>query len=567
MTNKAKITIIAVILLTCGFATKLRAAGHFAVAFQRQLPAWENSAGTGCMGGHVCRVWVWNEAGQPVPNIQLKTTWDILMGQTDADGRAEIPVNMGDDFDLVCVDGSGATSDATRLMTSNRPECWGHYSFEVGFLYKTDASNPGEFDLDMNCTWNEPSPAPQDDDAPYTKSLAYNGVDCTDYWSDQSYWGNWQNPPSYFCQTFVATGDRVVAVRVQGTIGGNDLLDWKLRIVTFPELVPVGLETSVPVRWPFGWEAFWGVNDCPVVPGKTYMLQVWRDGGGMNIYHVTEDVYPHGQYYEGATAFPGYDLNGHICCMSYGGSAEPNSLVAHWKLDETAGNIAYDSAGDQDGTVFGAPLWQPAGGAAAGALQLDGVDDYVSTGFVLNPADGNFSALAWIKGGEPAQVIISQADGTGTGKVWLCLDTSSRKLMTTLTDGHRFTRALVSASALTEGDWHHVGVVWDGSRRRLFKNGNQVAEDAGNLLNLVASDGGLYFGAGKTFNPDYFWCGLLDDVRVYDYALGTDEIARILCPEPIKSDLNNDCKVNFADVAILLSEWLKCNLPSQESCR
>jgi hypothetical protein len=332
-------------------------AGHFALAFQRQLSAWENSAGTGCVGGHVCRVWVWDEEGNPIPDIDLYTTWDVLMGATDIDGRAEIPI-WTNDFDLKCVDGEGATSDATRLMTTQRFECWGHYSFEVGFLYKTDASNPGEFDLDLNCSWNERD-TPQDDDAPYTKSLAYSGVDCTDYWSDQSDIGNWQTPPSYFGQTFVATGDRVIAARVHGVIGLNDLLDWKLRIVTFPGLQQVGEETSVPYRWPFGWEAFWGVDDCPVVPGQKYMLQAWRDGDGMNIWRVNKDVYPHGQYYEGTTAFPGLDINGHICCMNYFSLPDSDfdddgktdfkdycELAKHWSEEEPSADIGPPPLGD-----------------------------------------------------------------------------------------------------------------------------------------------------------------------------------------------------------------------------
>jgi L-ascorbate metabolism protein UlaG (beta-lactamase superfamily) len=66
-------------------------------------------------------------------------------------------------------------------------------------------------------------------------------------------------------------------------------------------------------------------------------------------------------------------------------------LIAHWKLDETADSLAQDSAGDFDGTLHGGPIWQPAGGKKAGALQLDGQDDYVSTPFVSNPADGAFS--------------------------------------------------------------------------------------------------------------------------------------------------------------------------------
>ena len=358
MTNKLKVTVVAAIFLTFAVTTVSYAAGHFALAFQRQIPAWENGGGTGCLGNHFCRVWVFDESGNIMPNIELRTTSNVPLGHTDADGRCEIVISIGNDIDVVCLNGQGTTSDIAYLMTSNRPECWGHYSFEVCFLYKTDISNPGEFDLDMNGTWNEPTPAPQDDDSPYTKSLAYNGVDSTDYWADQSDLGNWQNPPSYFGQTFVATGNRVVAARVHGTIGGTAPLDWQVRIVTFPGLDPVGPPASVPVRAPHGWEAFWGVNDCPVVPGQTYMLQVWR-GGGMNIYLVTDNVYPQGQYYEGTTAFPGLDLNGHVCCMSYAdlpladfngdGKVDLSDfckLVRYWLQNEPQVDVAPAPIGD-----------------------------------------------------------------------------------------------------------------------------------------------------------------------------------------------------------------------------
>ena len=44
------------------------------------------------------------------------------------------------------------------------------------------------------------------------------------------------------------------------------------------------------------------------------------------------------------------------------------TLIAHWELDETEGDIAYDSANDNDGTVYGDPAWQPEGGMVDGAL-------------------------------------------------------------------------------------------------------------------------------------------------------------------------------------------------------
>lgn len=38
------------------------------------------------------------------------------------------------------------------------------------------------------------------------------------------------------------------------------------------------------------------------------------------------------------------------------------------------------------------------------------------------------------------------------------------------------------------------------------------------------------------------------------------------CREPIRSDLNGDCKVDFLDLSILMSEWLTCNLEPVEAC-
>ena len=71
----------------------------------------------------------------------------------------------------------------------------------------------------------------------------------------------------------------------------------------------------------------------------------------------------------------------------------------------------------------------PTAGKVDGALAFDGTDDYISTPFVLNPAAGVFSVFAWIKGGAPGQVIISQRQG---GANWLLTDPQAGALMTEL---------------------------------------------------------------------------------------------------------------------------------------
>jgi hypothetical protein len=199
-------------------------------------------------------------------------------------------------------------------------------------------------------------------------------------------------------------------------------------------------------------------------------------------------------------------------------------LITHWKLDETGGFIAHDSVGDKNGTVAGA-IWQPTSGKINGALAFDGEYDRVSTDFVLNPVGRSFSAFAWIKGGAPGQVIISQTDSSGSA--WLCAEPSEGRLMTRLMDV--FFPPLESESVITDDQWHHIGLVYnlDVFHRHLYVDGVEVAKDT-EIIGGVGSNGGLYIGAGKDLNSDSFFSGLIDDVRIYNQPLSAEEIEELV---------------------------------------
>lgn len=205
-------------------------------------------------------------------------------------------------------------------------------------------------------------------------------------------------------------------------------------------------------------------------------------------------------------------------------------IVAHYKLDEIDGIFAHDSAGHYDGILHGDPTWQHSSGKIAGALQFDGTDDYIETPAVLNPADGAFSVFVWIKGGTPGQVVISQTDGLGAGEVWIGTDLAQGRLVTGLVPpagGRNPSSALQSEFIITDGQWRHVGLVWDGSHRRLYVDGLEAASDAGSLSGLKSSDGGLHIGAGKNLDAGSLWSGLIDDLRIYNQVLGTEEIEKL----------------------------------------
>jgi hypothetical protein len=184
-------------------------------------------------------------------------------------------------------------------------------------------------------------------------------------------------------------------------------------------------------------------------------------------------------------------------------------LVAHWTFDETEGMYAADGVGNNDAVVLGGVEWQPTGGQIDGALKLDGISGYAIAGTVLNPADGPFSIFAWFKDCAPGQVIVSQQNVSN----WLAID-SDGNLMTELKSSDQVAEPLVSETVITDGQWHRVGLAWDGTQRTLCVDGTMVAEDT--QPGLESSQMGLYIGVDKYFTPGTFFSGLIDDIRIYN---------------------------------------------------
>jgi hypothetical protein len=274
----------------------------------------------------------------------------------------------------------------------------------------------------------------------------------------------------------------------------------------------------------------WDIYQAPIIPVVDFNSDGKVDGADLCIMvnHWTEDYplcdigpMPWG---DGIVDFRDLTVLSEYWMSDY-------RLIAHWKLDETEGTIAYNSIGSNDGTLNGDPNWQPTTGKVDGTLKFNGTDNYISTDFVLNPV-ASFSAFVWIKGGAPGQVIISQADRRAgrtviLGSTWLGTDSSDGRLITNLMD--TFFPPLESESVITDGQWHHVGLVYDFEQfhRHLYVDGVEVAKDT-DIVGGASSDGGLYIGADKALEEGSFFAGLIDDVRIYNAALSAEEIEEML---------------------------------------
>ncbi len=195
-------------------------------------------------------------------------------------------------------------------------------------------------------------------------------------------------------------------------------------------------------------------------------------------------------------------------------------LIAHWKLDEIEGAIAYDSVGDNDGILYGNPIWQPMGGMLDGALEFDGDNDYVDCG-TFNPSDatGQLSICLWAKwnglNGRYQSLIGKRNSWNANNMMWQ-LEASH------ISGDAMFERegyAGVAGGILTEGDWEHWCVTFDGATAIIYRMGEEVNRGAFSFGSKT--DAQVVLGGSNSANR---FNGALDDVRIYDCALNAAEI-------------------------------------------
>ena len=209
-----------------------------------------------------------------------------------------------------------------------------------------------------------------------------------------------------------------------------------------------------------------------------------------------------------------------------------DGLVSHWKLD---GN-ATDSAGGNNGTIYGAT---PATGQIDGALEFDGTNDYVNLG---NPASLNFSGAitisAWIKPDVINGVNINRnivAHGyqsAGIDKeVYLRIANDGQYEIGSYVQGGGTGRATYTIPSEDQGNWVHLVGLYNGSTWLLYRNGTQVGS-ANNATGAIAVDENWAIGARGT-GTERFFDGSIDDVRIYNRALSSEEVVQLYhIPEP-----------------------------------
>ena len=206
-------------------------------------------------------------------------------------------------------------------------------------------------------------------------------------------------------------------------------------------------------------------------------------------------------------------------------AADP-SLAGLWSLNERVGSVAHDSSDNaNDGTLQGGPNW--VAGKIGGGLEFDGTDDHVDCGNdeSLN-ITGEITIAAWVHPTGPGDSdyprVVDKSNGTGGAdpgyKLYL---RSAENYLVTLSGGGVY---LNSSSSCDLNAWNYVVYTTDGAQRKLFLNDAWQIWDETTLP--VESSNPLFIGNSPAGARHFE--GILDEVRVYNRALGEDEIQTIM---------------------------------------
>jgi hypothetical protein len=211
---------------------------------------------------------------------------------------------------------------------------------------------------------------------------------------------------------------------------------------------------------------------------------------------------------------PDAELKEEVARVRVGVAAAQEGLVGWWRLDETAGTFVADSVeGGHPGALKGPGKWVP--GKVGGGLKLD-ADTFVAIDWTATFKTVTVSA--WVKHDEftdaPQRYVtvgdemaVIRCVGAGTAHFYI------------RTGGEL--RQLFAERALEAGKWTLITGTWDGTTQKLYKDGVLLQSQAPGGT-LGGDSRSALIGSGREYLR-----GLIDEVRVYNRALGEAEVKKL----------------------------------------
>jgi hypothetical protein len=209
----------------------------------------------------------------------------------------------------------------------------------------------------------------------------------------------------------------------------------------------------------------------------------------------------------------------------------PEGLVSWWAAE----GDAIDSLGPNHGMVWNGANFTD--GVTGRAFSFDGIDDYVE---VPDAASLNLTSALTIEGWinprslshrYPAIVKKSGVRGGSSTSRGYSLEFNDRtpQVVLWLYIGDQWFPSPPAEVPVGTDTWSHVAATYDGTWIRMFLNGTEIGQATYRPGSIALSDNPLNIGRdpANPGDPDRYFDGLIDEVRIYNRPLTAGEIGSI----------------------------------------
>ena len=222
-----------------------------------------------------------------------------------------------------------------------------------------------------------------------------------------------------------------------------------------------------------------------------------------------------------------------------------NGLVAWYPLD---GNATDMSTNSNDGTIYGTSPTTDQHGLPNRALLFDGNDDFIQAAYSSAISNPNFSYSLWAKPTQTTSSHGSPITFRENGKGFNLYKKSNNTWSYWIGNGGWVT---IGNQAITLS-WTALAFTYDGTNFKAYQNGSLVASTTGSFLLNQSRPLRIGAGATESNNPNYYFNGSVDEVRIYNRSLSASEISSLYtientAPNSPPTDLNSTTAITFPE--------------------
>ena len=215
-------------------------------------------------------------------------------------------------------------------------------------------------------------------------------------------------------------------------------------------------------------------------------------------------------------------------------NASTTGLISRWSFEEGTGILAGDSVGTNSGTLTGPPSWDSASKPPLNgnqySLRFDGYD------YVVIPDDTSLdldfvTLSAWVlidptNSAVQANIVRKGTTGSGNDRVYGLTIRSSGQVRGFAVLNSSLVVDADNGTALSKSAWHHIAMSYDGQQTKVYIDG-VLDHTSGTTAGVIADNDKDVMIGGIAATSGWYFKGNIDEVRIYNRALTTNEIASL----------------------------------------